>query len=367
MKASNHNVADNVPSKPTARLFGHEGPIRGVKFSHDGKYCISAGQDRTVRLWNPTRIDPAYPQKEEHSHNSYSSSYITPNRSNSNRSSQTPIDSIPHALPIQSYSDGHTHPVSSIDIDDTSTTIVSSSNKALVLTDVITKKMKRRYQGHTGLINTVACSSGGSVFVSGSYDGTVRIMDGRSFSNTPIQILSEAKDSVSCVRILENGNDMAEIVSTSIDGSVRTYDIRKGCISVDKFGQDAALTSIAFTSDWLCSAVSSLQGAIHIIERETGALINTCLNGHSAGRYSLDCEVTPDDQFVVSGSEDGNAVLYDFVSGKVVQKLVGHKRPVCSICTHPNRGHNSVIITGSYDGDAVVWSNGNPIYLNTET
>ncbi len=363
MQVSNYHVEDNLPSNPTARLFGHEGPIRAVKFSHDGKYCISAGQDRAVRLWNPTRIDPAYPPKERHS--SFSSSHNTSNRGNSKL--PTPIDSIPHALPIQSYTDGHTHPVSSIDIDDTSSTIISSSNKALIVTDVITKKMKRRFQGHTGLINTVACSSGGSVFVSGSYDGTVRVMDGRSFSTTPIQILSDATDSVSCVRILEDQNNMAEIVSTSVDGSVRTYDLRKGCINVDNFGQDVALTSIAFTSDWLCSAVSSLNGAIHIAEKDTGTLLNTCLGGHKAGRYSLDCEITPDDQFIVSGSEDGTSVpIYEFISGRVVQKLVGHKRPVCSISTHPNRDHNSVIITGSYDGDAVVWSNGNPMYLNND-
>lgn len=353
MQVSNHNVNNNLPSVPSSRLFGHEGPIRALKFSHDGKYCISAGQDRTVRLWNPTRIDPAYTctPKEQ-------------SPTTCNHGSPRPIDSIPHALPIQSYTDGHTHPVSSIDIDDTSTTIVSSSNKALVLTDVITKKMKRRYQNHTGLINTVTCSSGGSIFASGSYDGTVRIMDGRSFSTTPIQILSEATDSVSCVRILEEGNHAAEIVTTSVDGSVRTYDLRKGCIRIDSFGQDA-LTNIGFTSDWLCSAVSGLNGAIHVVERDTGALMNTCINGHKAGRYSLDCEITPDDQFIVSGSEDGIGVLYDFVSGKVVQKLVGHRRPVCSICTHPSRDHNSVIITGSYDGDAVVWSNGNPIYTES--
>lgn len=160
MQVSHKNVGDNLPSKPTSRLVGHEGPIRAVKFSHDGKYCVTAGHDRTVRLWNPTRMDPAYVQG---------------NKSNLNVSrTVTKIEDIPHALPIQSYRDGHTHPISSVDIDDTSTTLVSSSNKAMIVTDVITQKMKRRFQGHSGLINTVACSSGGNVFVSGSYDVSMR-------------------------------------------------------------------------------------------------------------------------------------------------------------------------------------------------
>lgn len=342
MQASNQNVADNLPSKPITRLVGHEGPCRAVKFSHDGKYCISAGHDRTVRLWNPTRIDPAYALKQR-------SSIMT----------RTPIESIPHALPIQSYRDGHTHPVSSIDIDDTSSTILSASNKAMIVTDVITQKLKRRFQGHQGVINTVACASGGSVFVSGSYDGTIRIMDGRSFNTNPIQVLTEAKDSVSCVKILEKGYELAEICSVSVDGAIRTYDIRKGCINVESFGEDITLTSVAFTSDLLCSAVSSLNGAIYVLEKDSGSLINTCIGGHKAGRYSLDCALTSDDQYIITGSEDGAAVIYDFVSGKVVQTLKGHKRVTSSIATHPIRDQSSIVITGSYDGDAVVWSNHN--------
>jgi mitogen-activated protein kinase organizer 1 len=350
MEVSHPNAADNLPSKPIARLVGHDGPISAIKYSHDGKYCISAGHDRTVRLWNPARIDPAYVHQYKPS--------VT--------SSPMPIDSLPHALPIQSYTDGHTHTVSSIDIDDTSTTLLSSSSKSLIVTDVITQKMKRRYQGHQGLINSVACSSGGSVFAFGSYDGTVHIIDGRSFSNTPIQVLSEATDSISCVKILENGNTMSEIVTVSVDAAIRTYDLRKGCIKVDRLSQDDAMTKIAFTSDWLCSAVSTLNGAIHVLEKETGTLINTCYGGHEAGRYSLDCAITSDDQHIVSGSEDGIAVLYDFASGDIVQRLKGHTRATCALTTHPRRDHESVVITGSYDGEAVVWSNGNPTYFDIE-
>lgn len=351
MYVSHHNVTNNLPSQARTRLVGHEGPIKAVTFSHDGKYCITAGYDRTVRLWNPTRIDPCFNQNIA----------STLSSSSMNNLLTTPIDSIPHALPIQSYMDGHTHPISSIDIDDTSTTLLSASNKAMIVTDVITKKLQRRFQGHAGVINTVACSSGGSVFASGSYDGTVRIMDGRSFSNTPIQILSDAKDSITCVKILEKDNDIAEICSVSVDGSIRTYDIRKGCLHVESFGEDVALTSVAFTSDLLCSVVSSLNGAIYVLEKESGTHINTCYGGHKAGRYSLDVGITADDQHIVSGSEDGSAVIYDFVTGKVVQNLKGHKK-ASAVAVHPVRDHSSIVITGSYDGNAVVWSNGNEIF-----
>lgn len=366
MRAVDADAPDTLPTTPITRLLGHEdGPIRAVKFSHDGKYCISAGQDRTVRLFNPTRIDPAY----------------VPNTnatlSAKDLSIGTDLDSIPPALPIQEYSDGHTHPISAIDIDDSSTTLLSTSDKSLIVTDVLTRKLKRRFQGHTGRINSVTCSSGGSVLLSGSYDGTVRIWDGRSFSSNPVQVLSDASDSVSCVKVLQDktpGHEICEIVTASIDGCVRSYDLRRGLVRVDDLNEGKrikdqnhnagiALTSFSCTSDFKCDAVSCLNGSIHLMERSTGTLLNTCFGAHTSGRYSLECNITADDQYIATGSEDGSVVFYDFVSGRAVQTLKGHTRPTCSIACHPSRKHSSLIITSSFDGSAIVWTNGSNAIL----
>lgn len=355
------DAPDNLPSIPATRLVGHEeGPIRAVKFSNDGKYCISAGHDRTVRLFNPTRVDPAYAPKNQ----SRCSSYVYSHQ-NVAASGGFDLDSIPHALPIQVYSDGYTHPPSAIDMDDSSTTLISASDKTLIATDVLTRKLKRRFQGHTGRINSVACASGGSVLLSASYDGTVRIWDGRSFNSNPVQILSDATDSVSCVKVLEDrksGNDLCGIVTSSIDGCVRSYDLRRGIVQADDFNNGGtAITSFSCTSDFMCYAASCLNGSVHVMERSTGTLLNTCFGKHTSGRYSLECHITSDDQYIASGSEDGSVVFYDFASGKVGQILKGHMRPTCSLACHPNRNNSSVFISSSYDGSAIVWTNKNAI------
>jgi mitogen-activated protein kinase organizer 1 len=323
-----------------------------VKFTSDGKYCFTAGQDRTVRLWNPLRIDPAHHQP--------------PPRNNPNHSSQ-----LPPALPIQTYTDGHNYPISAIDMDDLSTTLLSSSEKTLVVTDILTQKLKKRFQGHVGRINSVACSKkNGCIFLSASYDGTVRIWDGRSFSNDPVQILKDATDSVSCVKLLEGrsekggGNNVYEIMTCSVDGCVRTYDIRRGMMKTDDFGQDMSLTCLANTSDDLCTAVSCLNGSIHTVEKSTGMLLGTCFGGHVAGRYSLECGITSDDEYVFSGSEDGRVVFYELKTGRVVQSLEGHSRVTTTVACHPKVEHSSVVISGSYDGNAIVWTNGDSVYLD---
>jgi len=339
----------HLPSMPISCLLGHDGSIHALKFSHDGKYCFTAGQDRTVRLWNPTRIDPAFQVPSK----------------NNNSSSITALfhkkKEIPRALPIQVYSDGHTHSVSAIDMDDTSTTLLSSSDKAVVVTDVVSKKLKRRFTGHTARVNAVTCSSGGEAFLSASYDATVRIWDGRSSSSTPIQILTEAKDSVSCLAVLQDSsNNFAEIITGSIDGCIRTYDLRKGLLTCDSLGKDVSITSISIFSEQMCIAAACLDGNIHVLDRRNGDRLSIISgDDRTVGNYALTCCVTADDSSIASGSENGDAVMYDIVSGKKIQTLFGHTRPTCSIICHPKS--NSLVITGSYDGSAVVWSHDDSI------
>ena len=38
-------------------LQGHKGSVNVARFNHDGKYCLTGGDDRRVLLWNPYK-DP---------------------------------------------------------------------------------------------------------------------------------------------------------------------------------------------------------------------------------------------------------------------------------------------------------------------
>lgn len=272
------------------------------------------------------------------------------------RNQDVPLDSLPHALPIHSYMDGHTHGVSAIAIDESSTTLVSASNKTLVWTDVVAQVVKRRFHGHDGRINAVCISQGCETFLSASYDGTVRIWDARSRSPEPIQILRQAKDSVTGVHTVQSSSPGEAVIrSCSVDGFVRTYDLRKGQVQCDDVGH--AICSMALTHDEQCLAISCLDATIRLMEVDTGELLNTYSKHHEAGNYALECTLTADDANVVTGSEDGRAVLYDLVRGSVVQELVGHTKPTCAVAAHPMRENSSVVITASYDGNAVVWAN----------
>jgi mitogen-activated protein kinase organizer 1 len=43
------------PSQELCTLRGHIGSVSTVKFNSDGNYCLSGGNDKTIRLWNPVK------------------------------------------------------------------------------------------------------------------------------------------------------------------------------------------------------------------------------------------------------------------------------------------------------------------------
>lgn len=111
------------------------------------------------------------------------------------------------------------------------------------LWDVATGKTIRRFLGHTHRVNAVDFNSDSSVLASGSYDASVRLWDckydhlstnliQRSQNRVPIQVLEDAKDSVTSVQIKN-----FEIITGSVDGRLRTYDLRAGQLSTDVVGR----------------------------------------------------------------------------------------------------------------------------------
>jgi mitogen-activated protein kinase organizer 1 len=314
------------------------GPIHAVAYSASpGTYILTGSADRTIRLYNPS-------PNPNPGGGSGPPSAGTPSSSTHGHGAapQQPEPAIAAGRLIQSYS-GHGYEVLSLSVAADNARFASAGgDRAVFLWDVATAQTLRRFagagpgplvSGHSSRINAV--SFGGaddSLLVSGGFDTTVRIWDTKSNSNRPVQVLTDAKDAVTAIVVRAS-----EIVAGSVDGRVRSYDVRMGRTVTDVIG--ASITSLSLTRDGKAVLVGGLDSKLRLMDRENG----TCLKTFSDPEWRneelrVQSVLGGKERFIVAGDEmvmtphsshgaredaapDGLVWVWDLMSGKLVAKI----------------------------------------------
>lgn len=156
----------------------------------DGGYCLTCGSDRKLKLWNPYR-----------------------------------------GLLLKTYA-GHGNEVLDAAGSCDSGQIVScSSDKSVILWDVSTGQPLRRFRGHASTVSCVKYNEESTLAVSGSHDNTVALWEVKSRRHEPVHVLKEAKDCINSIQVTDH-----EIITASVDCSIRRYDVRVGRMFADFVG-----------------------------------------------------------------------------------------------------------------------------------
>ncbi|XP_026748031.1 WD repeat domain-containing protein 83 isoform X2 [Trichoplusia ni] len=133
--------------------------IRAVRFNVDGTYCLTCGADKKIKLWNPQR-----------------------------------------QLLLKTYG-GHANEVlDAAGSCDSSQIISCSSDKSVILWDVTTGQPLRRYRGHASSVTCIKFNEESTMAVSGSVDNTVAFWDVMSRRQEPVQVLKDAKDTITSIQ-----------------------------------------------------------------------------------------------------------------------------------------------------------------------
>ncbi|KAF2871175.1 WD40-repeat-containing domain protein [Massariosphaeria phaeospora] len=279
------------PTTPIARLTGHNGIVHAVTYSSgSSSYILTGASDRTIRLYNPLKAPP---------------------------DSEAPSASSTYAPGLVSKYSAHGYEVLSLDVDRDNEKFVSTGgDKTVFLWDVQTAQTIQRWSGHNARVNRgVFAGSADSVIVTGSFDGTVKLWDTKTRNWKPIMTLDDAKDSVTDVAVFD-----CEILCASVDGRVRSYDIRMGGCEVDVIGYP--VTSLAVSKKGTEMLVSSLDSAVRLIDRTNGQLLkayrdDAFVNTELRVRSTLGLN----DSVVLSGSEDGMVFAWDLLEGECLHKF----------------------------------------------
>lgn len=144
----------------------------------------------------------------------------------------------------------------------------------------------------------------------------------------PVQILKDSKDSITSIIVTD-----CKIITASLDGTIRTYDLRVGEMVCDSIGGES-ITDISLTKDGQCIIAACRDDTVRLIDTDSGDMLSE-YSGHKTSDYLVECGVLSNDSQIVCGSgDDGHAFVWELVSGKVLKKLnIG--KVVCSLATHP--------------------------------
>lgn len=328
----------SFPTKPIAKLTGHTGPVHAVAYSSSPhSYILTGAADRTIRLYNPSKAPP---------------------------NSVAPASSTAYAPGLVNKYNAHGYEILSIDVNEANDRFVSTGgDKTVFFWDVQTAQTIRRFTGHAGRVNRgVFGGEGDSIIVSASFDGSVKVWDVRSTNYKPIMTFSDAKDSVTDVLVFD-----AEIISSSVDGRVRSYDLRTGMCEVDVIGHP--VTSLSVSKKGTEVLVSSLDSTVRLMDRANGQLLKAYrdeafVNTDLRVRSTLGLN----DSVVLSGSDDGMVFAWDLVGGtalhkfrhsemreikgKMEKKEKGKKEVVSAVTFCPSRRE---WVSAGGDGNVIVW------------
>lgn len=241
-----------------------------------------------------------------------------------------------------------------------------SDDKIIRLWDIATGKcLHQPLIGHHNYVFSIAFSPKGNMLVSGSYDEAVFLWDVRTARL--MRSLPAHSDPVRSVDFVRDGTLIA---SCSSDGLIRIWDTATGqCLKTLIHEDNAPVTNIKFCLNGRYILASSLDNSLRLWDYVAGDCKKT-FQGHKNEKFSMHAafgtytaaetaagQVEKDERkwaFVISGSEDGKAYIWDVNSKEVMQTLDGHEGTIFGVDVAPDADKETIVTCGN-DKKIMVW------------
>ncbi|OAK94516.1 putative WD-repeat protein [Phaeosphaeriaceae sp. SRC1lsM3a] len=209
-------------------------------------------------------------------------------------------------------------------------------------------------EGHSSYVTSVAFSHDSAQLVSASLDSTVKIWD--TVSGACLQTLKDHSGNVHSVTF---SHDSTQLASASFDRTVKIWDVSSGACLQTLKGHTSEVNSVAFSPDSTRLVSAAADKTIKIWSAGGNACLQT-LEGHSSGVNSV--VFSPDSTQLASASSDRTVKIWDISSGACLQTLKGHSSEVNSVAFSPD---STRLVSAAADKTIKIWSAGGDAYLQT--
>ena len=243
------------------RVFeGHTSGVSSVAWNPDQCRALSTSHDKTLRLWD-VETGGCLRVLEGHTGTVYKVAWSADERLALSGSEDKTVRvwdvETGHCLRVL---EGHTSSVRSVAWSANERLALSGSeDKTLRLWDVETGRCLRVLEGHTNYITSAAWSADERLVLSGSSDSTVRVWDVQSG-----RCLAVFKSPVGAIWSMAWNADERFALSGSGDSTVRVWDVQSGrCLALLK-GHTVAIKSVAWSADGTRAFSGDLEGGIRV-------------------------------------------------------------------------------------------------------
>jgi len=271
----------------------HDGEVSSLRFSISGKYFVSGGADRKVKVWEV------------------------------GRGSCTPHGTLM----------GCNQSVTCVRFDSTEKMILAASNdNACRIWGLHDQRLKHTLTGHTGkVLSAKFLGEDSSKIVSGSHDRTLKIWDLRSKACTKTIFAGS-----SCNDLLTADVAGTTIISGHFDKKIRFWDVRQDQ-NINEIQLQGRVTSLDLSQDMNFLLAVTRDDALKLIDMRNNQIISTyrCEGFKVAFDYTRAC-FSPDAQFVMCGSYDGGVYVWNAKTNQLEKVLREHKSAVVATAWHPN-------------------------------
>ena len=310
------------PARKRLAIRANVGGTHRVAFTPGGDVLATAGDDRTVALFDAGSGNPTGPER---------------------------LTGSTGAMLDVDFSGGYGGGAGSVLM-----VLGAGTDRAVRLWDATTGRTRHTLTGHAEkVVSAKFCPWNYARAVSCSHDRTIKVWDlERGFCKASIMCASNCNS-------VTYGESAAVVISGHYDGAARIWDLRQkpgaACDPVEVRGHSQHVTAVTVMPTNRSQFItSSRDNTLKLVDLRSGRgdVVRTLkASGYRSGTQWANPCVAPDGRHVVAGGADGGVFVWNVNDGGLKVTLRGHDVAVAT-CAWSQSG----LVTADKNGVAIVWS-----------
>jgi WD40 repeat protein/lysozyme family protein len=323
-------------------LRGHGDTVHRLVWSSDARLIITVSGDRTARIWD-TATATELAALNGHGTAILSAAAAPPGNLLATGSADGNIRLWDITSSLGYIATQHRAAIAAAALSDDGQVLVSSS------LDGITRVTSVEHGQILAETNTSPSPAADSAFTPDrnfvllALGNIVRIYEAQT-----LNLVRELTGHMGDVRSVRTSRDGTRVLTASVDGNARLWDLASGQSIATFKGHRALLNSAEFDVSERHIVTSSADMTARVWSVESKKAELTLRNASTV----LSANFSPDGRYVVTASKDNMTRIWRVLDGRLVQELKGHTSAVLSAAF----SHDGVrIISASSDGTARIW------------